>query len=255
MYPSCETPRQNDRLYRWLKQNGLDAPTLAHLKRIRKTGAVSTVLLAPVNAWPTAPVLPPDLALGEPYIVDVPRGAALTQISLKLKSAFWPTIYAPRKKGELEPWTRAKVRWAWEAVKTVLQEAQKVKNVDGEVSFEASPRYQSLNDCTAAHRRLCAGPLRRRNQTSCTVGSILHLSRYASINETSVTTCRFEHSTADSRLSCFHQYCIGDDASTHAASGCTNYTICCRRRQSGNRLFETKWVPLPVDRPNTFYFA
>lgn len=139
MSPLCEIRSKNDRHFRWLKQTGLDSPTLAHLKRIRKSGTATTVLLAPFSEWPTAPVLPPDLALGEPYTVDVPKSAALTQISLKLKSTFWPTIYAPRKKGELEPWTRAKVRWAWEAVKAVVQEAQKVKSVDGEVSFKAYP--------------------------------------------------------------------------------------------------------------------
>lgn len=68
----------------------------------------------------------------EPYIVDVPRSAALTQISLKLKSNFWPTIYAPRKKGELEPWSRGKVRWAWEAAKTVVREVQNARDA-GEV--------------------------------------------------------------------------------------------------------------------------
>ncbi|KAF7791412.1 hypothetical protein EIP86_002428 [Pleurotus ostreatoroseus] len=130
-------PRHTTTMLKWLKTSGLDTPTFSHLKRIRKNGSVSTLLLAPVNAWPKAPTLPDDIALSEPYTVDVPRGAALTQISLKLKSAFWPTIYAPRKKGELEPWSRAKVRWAWEAVQEVVREARKAKNNEGELPIVA----------------------------------------------------------------------------------------------------------------------
>ncbi|KAJ8474170.1 hypothetical protein ONZ51_g7383 [Trametes cubensis] len=42
----------------------------------------------------------------------------------RLKSALWPTIYAPRKKYEPEPWSRGKVRWACEAMKEVVKAAR-----------------------------------------------------------------------------------------------------------------------------------
>lgn len=80
-----------------------------------------------MSAYPDAPSLPTDVELPEPYVFEVPRSAALTQKALKAKMTFWPTIYAPRKKGELEPLTRGRVRWAWEAMRTVVKEALAAK--------------------------------------------------------------------------------------------------------------------------------
>ncbi|KAI0338908.1 hypothetical protein BDW22DRAFT_1362213 [Trametopsis cervina] len=116
-------PKHTGFLLKWLKQSGYDTPSFAHLKRIRKTGATTTLLVSPAALTPDTPRLPSDMDLPEPYILEVPRSAALTQLALKNKTTFWPTIYAPRKKYELEPWSRAKVRWAWEAMRAVIKRA------------------------------------------------------------------------------------------------------------------------------------
>lgn len=114
-------PRHITSTLRWHKSSGLDTPTLAHLKRVRKspTAAHSSILL---TAAPTAPTLPTDLPA--PYQLPVPRSAALTPASLALKSALWPTVFAPRRKGEPEDWTRARAHWASAAMARVVQEAQ-----------------------------------------------------------------------------------------------------------------------------------
>ena len=119
-------------IHRWLKQSGLDTPTLAHLKRIRRSDGKTTLLLTSVALSPTVPSLPSAIELSEPYMLSVPRNPALTMEALKVKTLFWPTIYAPRKKGELEPLTRGQARWAWEAMCTVVQEAVAAKE-HGEV--------------------------------------------------------------------------------------------------------------------------
>lgn len=72
------------------------------------------------------------MGLVSPYVVNVPASAALTPESLKLKSAIWPTIYAPKRKWEPEPWSRAKLAWAWDAVQVLLAEASRA-NEAGEV--------------------------------------------------------------------------------------------------------------------------
>jgi hypothetical protein len=110
--------------FRWLKSSGLDTPTLSHLKRVRKspTGTHSTLLLT--NTSPTVPDLPPILDLAPPYQLTVPRSAALTPISLALKNALWPTVFAPRRKGEPEDWTRARAQWAFAAMLRVVEEAR-----------------------------------------------------------------------------------------------------------------------------------
>ena len=132
---------------RWLKQSSLETPSLSHLKRVRRPRgeSTSTLLLAPVSDWPIAPELPPGADLPTPYIIDVPRSAALTQKALQLKCSFWPTIYAPRKKFEPEPWTRGRLRWACEAVRRVVKEAEAAKS-QGEVSHSSGSVHQTLND-------------------------------------------------------------------------------------------------------------
>ncbi|KAH9160662.1 cytidine deaminase-like protein [Lactarius sanguifluus] len=46
-----------------------------------------------------------------------------TPASLALKNALWPTVFAPRRKGEPEDWTRARAHWACAAMARVVQEA------------------------------------------------------------------------------------------------------------------------------------
>jgi len=115
---------QTTAILRWLKQSGLETPSMSHLKRIRRLDSKSTILLTFFCPSVGPPSLPPELELPAPYVVTVPRSAALTMTSLKLKTAFWPTIYAPRRKGEAEDWSRGKVLWALEAVKHVVSAAQ-----------------------------------------------------------------------------------------------------------------------------------
>ena len=91
-----------------------------------------TILLTFASTSPDPPVLPDGAGLPEPYLVDVPRSAALTLISLKHKTAYWPTVYAPRRKGEPEVWSRAKVKWAYEAMREVVREAKRA-GAQGEV--------------------------------------------------------------------------------------------------------------------------
>ncbi len=90
------------------------------------------MLLSTVSITPTAPQPPAEFGLSSPYTLQVPRSAALTHLALQHKTTFWPTVYAPRKKFEAEPWPRAKVRWAWQTMQTVIKEANAAK-AKGEV--------------------------------------------------------------------------------------------------------------------------
>ncbi|KAJ7505404.1 cytidine deaminase-like protein [Mycena galericulata] len=107
-------------MLKWLKRSELDAAELGHLKRVRKQGETSTFLL---SISPTPPSLPQEISLPDPFLVTIPSSAAVTTTSLALKNVLWPTIYAPRRKGEVEDWSRGKARWAWEAMHVVVQEA------------------------------------------------------------------------------------------------------------------------------------
>jgi hypothetical protein len=80
------------------------------------------------------PELPPELDLAPPYRLTVPRSAALTPASLTLKNTLWPTVFAPRRKGEPEDWTRARARWAYAAMMRVVQEARAARAA-GEVRY------------------------------------------------------------------------------------------------------------------------
>ncbi|KAI0042159.1 hypothetical protein FA95DRAFT_1500442 [Auriscalpium vulgare] len=127
-------------MLKWLKQSGYDTPTLSHLKRIRKSPTHSTLLL---TASPDPPTLPsdPTMPLSDPYEISVPASAALTPISLKLKTALWPTVFAPPRKGEPEQWSRARLRWAQRAMQHVADEARRV-GASGElpiVSYVPAP--------------------------------------------------------------------------------------------------------------------
>ncbi|CDO70863.1 hypothetical protein BN946_scf184801.g56 [Trametes cinnabarina] len=117
-------PRAAAVMLRWLKQSGFDTPSMAHLKRIRKIDNRMSMALILTRDHPQPPVIPDNTELPPPYVVQVPKTAATTMTSLKLKSTLWPTIYAPRKKFEPEPWSRGKARWACEAMKEVVRIAQ-----------------------------------------------------------------------------------------------------------------------------------
>ncbi|KAJ7935514.1 hypothetical protein B0H13DRAFT_2246722 [Mycena leptocephala] len=84
---------------------------------------------------PDPPILPEDIVLPDPYLVTVPSSVALTTTSLSLKTSLWPTIYAPRRKGEVE-----------NAMHVVVQEALRWRD-DGEV--RCSPPHDTRQ--SAAH--------------------------------------------------------------------------------------------------------
>ncbi|KIK69616.1 hypothetical protein GYMLUDRAFT_236120 [Collybiopsis luxurians FD-317 M1] len=126
-------PRYITTLLKWLKSSGLEDPTLGHLKRIRKHNDKTTMLIS-VN--PIPPKLPVELKLSSPYQVSVPSSAALTLSSLNLKSSFWPTFYAPKRKGETDSWSRGKVKWATDAMKVVIAEALEAR-FNGELPISA----------------------------------------------------------------------------------------------------------------------
>ncbi|KAG6874780.1 hypothetical protein C0992_006581 [Termitomyces sp. T32_za158] len=121
-------PRHITMMLKWLKQAGLETPDLGHLKRIRKTNETATLLIATLAVSPTSPSTPIDLNLPPPYTVLVPSAPALTPISLKLKSTFWPTLFTPPRKGEAEEWTRGQAHWAWQAMKTVVAAAHDARS-------------------------------------------------------------------------------------------------------------------------------
>ncbi|KAJ6512192.1 cytidine deaminase-like protein [Mycena vitilis] len=126
-------PRSIGPMLKWLRRSELDADELGHLKRVRKSGDKSTFLL---RVSPDPPSLPEDIELSEPYLVTVPSSVALTPTSLTLKTSLWPTIYAPRRKGEVEQWPQGKARWAWEAMHVVVQEALRWR-ANGELPIAA----------------------------------------------------------------------------------------------------------------------
>lgn len=81
---------------------------------------------------PGPPEIPSELQLPHPYQISVPSSAALTLNSLSLKTTFWPTFYAPKRKGEVDSWTRGKLKWATDAVQVIIAEASKAQS-EGEV--------------------------------------------------------------------------------------------------------------------------
>ncbi|TFY83788.1 hypothetical protein EWM64_g213 [Hericium alpestre] len=141
-------PRHTTVMLKWLRQSGFDTPTLSHLKRVRKSAKSSTLLIGPSEATPTLPD-DPDLGLSTPYLISIPKTVALTQTSLQLKNTLWPTVFAPRRKGESEPWTRAKVLWAQHALQTIVREAQRVRDA-GELPIVSyvPPPYDIPDDFT-----------------------------------------------------------------------------------------------------------
>nr|VWO97673.1 Carrier domain-containing protein [Ganoderma boninense] len=144
-------PRLAATMLKWLKQSGLDTPSMAHLKRIRKIDERMSMILTLTREYPQPPTFPEHIELPPPYVLAVPRTAALTMSSLKLKSSLWPTIYAPRKKFEPEPWSRGKVRWACEAMEQAVKEAR-AAGERGEMPIAAHVPVPYDEDTRAATR-------------------------------------------------------------------------------------------------------
>ncbi|KIK95314.1 hypothetical protein PAXRUDRAFT_827152 [Paxillus rubicundulus Ve08.2h10] len=109
-------------MLKWLKQSGLDGDSLSHLKRIRRQGPSSSLLL---DTSQVPPGLPPGICLGAPYQLPIPCHPALTETSLRLKNTFWPTVFAPKRKWEPERWTWGKIRWASDAMNHLKKESVK----------------------------------------------------------------------------------------------------------------------------------
>ncbi|KAG7443141.1 uncharacterized protein BT62DRAFT_972973 [Guyanagaster necrorhizus] len=126
-------PKHITTMLKWLKQAGLDTDDLGHLKRVQKQDGRTRLLL---TALPTCPSPPADFNLPEPVLVPVPTSSALTPTSLALKSSYWPTIYAPRRKGETEPWSQDKVAWAREAMSQAVTTALRAQ-ANGELPVAA----------------------------------------------------------------------------------------------------------------------
>lgn len=163
-------PKHTTTMLKWLKTSGYDSPALSHLKRIRKTSTHSTLLLTHLPDEPALPTATDQpLSLSAPYLIAVPRTAALTQTSLALKNTLWPTVFAPRRKDVPETWSRAKVRWARRAMRHVISDARKAGD-EGELpiaahvpsSFEGDEGADaSLPSFTAVDTRMSAShPLR-----------------------------------------------------------------------------------------------
>ncbi|KAJ7857724.1 hypothetical protein B0H14DRAFT_3108151 [Mycena olivaceomarginata] len=171
-------PRSIGLMLKWLRRSDLDASELGHLKRVRKQNDTSTFLLS-VSTSPSPssepPSLPADIPLPAPYLLPVPASAALTLTSLDLKNALWPTVYAPRRKGEVEPWTRGRARWAWGAMRAAVREAQQRGRDAGELPVAAyvPAPYQSDADLASGADAFMAHDTRR---------SAVHPLRHAVMN-------------------------------------------------------------------------
>ncbi|OSX60030.1 hypothetical protein POSPLADRAFT_1149659 [Postia placenta MAD-698-R-SB12] len=155
-------PKQAADTLKWLKISGLETADMDHLKRIRKQSSQMTLLLTYTRTHPSPPSLPPALALPAPYTLLVPRSAALTQTSLQLKNTLWPTVYAPRRKHEAEPWARARVQWACAAMRRVVQEARAAR-ARGELPIAAYvpvPHDDETRAATQLSKPLIAGDTR-----------------------------------------------------------------------------------------------
>ncbi|KAL0960634.1 hypothetical protein HGRIS_005663 [Hohenbuehelia grisea] len=116
--------RHTSIMLRWLKQHKLDEE-LGHLKRVRRKDGVTSLLLHPVSLTPSLPEFPQEVSMQSPYQVSVPASAALTPLSHELKNKLWPTIFAPPRKDQVDPWTRGKLRWACSAIEKLQAESSK----------------------------------------------------------------------------------------------------------------------------------
>lgn len=162
-------PKHTATMLKWLTTSGYDTPALSHLKRIRKMPAYPTLLLTLSSDAPDLPTDQPlSLSLSAPYLITVPRTAALTQTSLALKNTLWPTVFAPRRKDVPEVWSQAKVHWARRAMRHVVSEARKAGEegelpvaahvpspFDGDEGADASlPSFTAMDTRTSASHPL-----------------------------------------------------------------------------------------------------
>ncbi|TFK52265.1 hypothetical protein OE88DRAFT_1379284 [Heliocybe sulcata] len=175
-------PRQTNAVLKWLKQTSFDTPLHSHLKRVRKLPSppnTTSVLLSPHHDTQPPPPIPVlESPLSEPYVLDVPKTAALTLSSCKVKSSLWPTVYAPRRKGEPELWERGKVRWACDAMRRVVRAAREAED-NGELPIAAYvpiPYFASEDESTADDG------LRRDFVASDTRKSLAHPLKHSVIN-------------------------------------------------------------------------
>lgn len=98
--------------HRWIKQTGLEHPSLVHLKRARKHESGVTVLLSSLELYPSPPPVPPEMESFKVCQLKVPAYPATTITSMKIKQPIWPVVYAPPRKYEPEEWTAGEVKWA-----------------------------------------------------------------------------------------------------------------------------------------------
>ncbi|KAG9315928.1 hypothetical protein JVU11DRAFT_3579 [Chiua virens] len=140
-------------MLRWLKQAGSRQGRSIASQTHPETRPFHTLLLDTSSAPPSLPPSPP---LDPPYQLPVPCHPARTPTSLSLKNTFWPTVFAPKRKWELEPWTRAKVRWASEAIHHLKHaHAEAVRSASAELPVVA---HVPVPYCT---RRTAHAPLFR----------------------------------------------------------------------------------------------
>ena len=105
---------------RWIKQTGLEHPSLVHLKRARKHNSGVMVLLSSLELYPSPPPVPPEMEGFRVCQHKVPAYPAITITSMKIKQSIWPVVYAPPRKYEPEEWTAEEVKWATTIVKQVI---------------------------------------------------------------------------------------------------------------------------------------
>lgn len=119
---------------RWIKQIGLEHPTLVHLKRARKHESGVTVLLSSLELHPSPPPVPPEMVKFKVYQLKVPAYPAITIASMKIKQSIWPVLYTPPRKYEPDEWTAGEVEWASAIMEQVVAYALSHER-KGEVRF------------------------------------------------------------------------------------------------------------------------
>ena len=120
MYRLASVERSFALVCRWIKQTGLEHPTLVHLKRARKRESGVTVLLSSLELHHSPPTVPPEMENFKVYQAKVPAYPAITITSMKVKQPIWPVVYAPPRKHEPDEWTAGEVKWATTAMKQVI---------------------------------------------------------------------------------------------------------------------------------------
>ncbi|KAF8591050.1 hypothetical protein K439DRAFT_1402625, partial [Ramaria rubella] len=135
---AVDIPDQRKTAYmiEWLKQSGLEHPSLKHAKHIRRwmdteSSPKTTMLLTPADMPP--PAVPGDV---KPYIIDVPRFPARTMEQVKMKTVIWPVFYEAQNHREIreegQRWTREIVQWFRDAVAVIRKEAKRARRL-GEI--------------------------------------------------------------------------------------------------------------------------